>query len=372
MTKGRINVELEGALAAIWRWGEASASQSGVDLALLENGHECYLMFTNSSWGRGAETLLPEEIGDAAAELVAYYEVYQEATPEFTPGPNDHPFATYRAARPATWTPTNPSLFRITTVGFDVLKKRLLKNAYTSLVTVRLDRSAMTLIEQQTFEAWSINSRRSFFEVRGITEGDYYSSCVNREIVDVLCGIDVRMEQAIAITGDTSSDWESNQLVYRVELDAFVLKIYLKAEGASAEQEFLATRNLLNFFFGTVHQYYWDQSGQTSFEFLSKHLNVEPESLSRWFELGDDAELFPGDLERNLAGKSADWVRPDYIIIRVQTSEFDASYGALVDGPTVTLMESFSNWKRTDFNQVEIEPYLARLRRQAGKLSIKP
>jgi hypothetical protein len=370
MTKGRINVELEGALAAIWRWGEESAVPSGADLALIENGQECYLMFTNSSWGRGDGDLLPQEIGDATAELIAYYELYQEAIAEFKPGPNDHPFATYRSARPATWTPTNPSLYKIDGAGFDELKKRLLKNAYTSIAAVRLEKGAKAVLEQKVFEAWRINSRRGFFEVRGITEGDYYCSCVNREVIDVLSGIDVRMEQAIAISSDTSIVWESNQLVYRVELDAFVLEIYLKAEASSAEQEFRATRNLLNFFFGAVHEI--DGRNQMFIEFFSRYLKVEPELLYRWFEHEEWAELFLGDLERNLAGKSADWVRPDYITIRVQTSEFDPSYGALVDGPIVTFMESFNNWGKTDFDNVAIEPYLARLRGQAIQRSTRP
>ena len=332
-------------------------------------------MFADSRWGRSYsdEDFLPPEIEDAHAELIASYEVFQEAVPEFSPGPNDAPWATYRAARPAHWTPANPSMYRITGVGFDELKRRLLKDAYTSLTTVRLDENANVVEGQQTYEAWSRDSRKPFFEARGIPKGDFYWTNVNDQVIHLLGKtLEDRIDESAPIDADPPSKSEdrssTNELAYRVELDAFVFKIFLKAKDANDQDVFLAIRNMLDFFFGSVHQL--DYVKHDSMEFFSQYLGIELEALYEFFELSGGPELFLGDLDRCYAGHRANWVRPDYITIRIQESEFDPSFGTVVNGPVVTYTESLSNWEKTDFNRVAIEPYLSRLRRQTGQLSM--
>ena len=319
-------------------------------------------MFADSGWGPESSDgdLLPPGLEDAHAELIASYEVYNEAIPESTSGPNDPPWATDRSARPAHWTPANPSLYKITGVGFEELKMRLLKDAFTSLTTARLDENSNMLEGQQTYEAWKGNSRRGFFDERGIADGDYFCSNVNDEAIDVLCAIDGRLPGSIS----ANTSGLSNELVYRVELGAFVLKIYLKSEDASAEHEFLVARNLLNFFFGAVHRF--DEREQSFIEFFAKHWSIEPELASRWFSEGEWAELFLGPLDRCFTGYREDWIRPDYIIIQIQTSVFDPSFGSEVEETVVTYVESQENWKKTDFERVLPGPYLARLRDQAN------
>ncbi len=376
MTKRRLSVELHGALSKIWMLGEESTLPIGSShLALMQKGEECFLMVGDFSW-KGLsweEDFLTSEVADASWELIATGELFHEAIPEFTPGPNSYPWETFRAARAAYWEAVHPSMYKISGVEFEELKKRLLKDISTSLTTLSLDETANVISGPHSFEAWSIKSRREFFEVRGIRSGDYYCTTVNDEAINVLSAIDVRADESDWIgTGDSSRDDYplANELVYRVELDAFVFEIFLKAKSSSDENEFLAVRNLLNFFFGSAHLF--DECQQRMVEFLSKTLDFDSVLLSEWFEVGEDAYMFQGDMSRSLPGKQANWVRPDYITIQIQTSEFDPSFGTLVNGPVVTYTESFKNWEKTDFNRAAIEPYLTRLRRQALQLSTKP
>jgi hypothetical protein len=376
MTTKRLSVELHGALARVWNLGEAATLPIGSsELALMEMGRAAYLM-VGDFWGRrfySDEEFLAKDVEGASWELIATLEVFQEAIPELIPGPNSHPFAKYFEGRPAYWKSANPSLYEISGVEFQDLKRRLLTKIDTSLTILSLDEDANVISGPREYGAWSIKSRREFFEVRGIRSGDYYCTNVNDEAINVLSAIDVRADESAWIgTGDSSRDDNplANELVYRVELDAFVFEIFLKAKSSNDENEFLAVRNLLNFFFGSAHLF--DECQQRMVEFLSKTLDFDSVLLSEWFEVGEDAYMFQGDMSRSLPGKQANWVRPDYITIQIQTSEFDPSFGTLVNGPVVTYTESFKNWEKTDFNRAAIEPYLTRLRRQAAQLSTKP
>jgi len=377
MTKRRLSVELHGALSKIWTLAEESTFPMGSSrLTLIQKGEECFLLVGNLGLNCFVDWyphFLTSEGVDATGELIATVERYQEAIPELIPGPNSHPFAQYFEGRPAYWFPTAPSLYKVTSPGFDELKSRLLKKASISLTILNLDGDANVTSGPHSYDTWSVNSRRSFFEARGIQKGDFYCTTVNDEAINVLSAIDVRADESDWIGTDDSSrddNPQANELVYRVEIDAFVFEIFLKAKSSSDENEFLAVRNLLNFFFGSIHLF--DEMEQGFIEFLSKTLDIDSVLLSEWFEVGEDAELFLGDMSRSLPGERANWIRPDYITIQIQTSEFDPSFGTLVNGPVVTYTESFKNWEKTDFNRAAIEPYLTRLRRQAVQLSTKP
>jgi hypothetical protein len=368
MTKRRISVELPGNLERIWDLGSQAVQSS--NFALIASVDECFLI-RGYFWGSVVEDLL-SDISGASYKILASYEEYYEA---IAPETRDLGFIKPHPGKPAHWRPTDPSMYKISGVGFEELKELILKNLGSSLTTFKVDVHGGVLDGPHAYEAWSCDSRKPFFEARGIQKGDFYWTNLNDQVIHVLCKtLEDRIDESAPIDSDPPAQsqdrWNTNELFYRVELDAFVFKIFLRARDAKNQDVFLAIRNMLDFFFGSVHQL--DYAKHDSMEFFSQYLGIEPEVLAKWFEIGEGTELFLGDLDRNYSGRRVDWVRPDYVTIQIQESEFDPSFGTVVNGPAVTYMESFSNWEKTDFNRVASEPYLARLRGQANNPALKP
>ena len=372
MSRREQQPELEGELKRVWEVGANLVEHGkGVDIALLQFKGGIYLMLGDSG-SRWAATSIERLVGEAEGltwQLLSSYQELQEAVPESKPSPNDGPWDTYRSAIPERWNQVHPSLFALSGNTFEFLKGHFMRLTFHSVALLDLDDSgALDFNSLQKFPSWTESlgdSRESFFESRGIQNGEYYCNGLNEEVLNFYAeGAKAGASGNTPIYCDPKfslSQCGSNGLFYNGISGEFEFKVNLVANDASTVQIFEAIMHLTNFIFLDVQSF--KQQGNDFLTFLSEHKNIEESLLTG--RISGIGELF-SDHDDRFASREEWWVDPDLVKIQVRTCSIDPSFGVLAENETTVYLESRENWARTDFNKVSPTALLGRLRAQAA------
>ena len=222
---------------------------------------------------------------------------------------------------------------------------------------------------------------RKFFRERRIVSGTFRIASINSFLLNAVLNplaIKEFLETGVVPEGYFESNYHDlevecrNWLDYNVEKDRFDFKVHLQRDPNSSEAELMERiRNLLNFTFRDIEPYMKAEGEDESLQ------EIFGCSLEEFHEIWEAFQFW----KRNDDRKSSDeetwdtvrnWVRPDTVNVTVYTWDIDPSRGTRVWNSTGLdeFSETFNEWQRVNFEHVQSDAYLQRLREQSRKMKL--
>jgi hypothetical protein len=360
--------ESTGALAQIWNAAKPFADKGETVCIKAEYGPYIMLARRVSKWNVFGLDSLNGALSNANWDLVESHKGFHEATSEHVPQPNSAPWDVHKPERLDHGSEERPALYRLGGCTFEGLSKALLKSTFDSIRILELN--AGKVIKSEHYPAWwqDLGSeRREFFKQRGIENSRTYCTCLNEQAVDFI--LDWASKDAESGDRRVYSDWDhnisqcgSNALFYLGSNGHYLFEIGITADDASEDEVFRSVQTLLDLIFEGAEQ---SVDAECFEDFLENEFKI-PKSITEQ-KLSGVCYLFFDD--ERFASYKRWWVTPDYVLIRIRHRTIDASFGTLVESEVQSLLESRTNWQKTDFERVDKSAYIGRLVRQSKQYS---